>query len=63
MEDKRAIINAFLTAMEAWHHDEDNPVAEATDFEVINPERQIDFDLNGVKYSITLTAHRPKKEV
>lgn len=28
---------------------------------VVNPERQIDFALNGVHYSVTLTAHRPKK--
>lgn len=28
---------------------------------VANPERQIDFEYNGVHYSVTLTAHRPKK--
>ena len=31
------------------------------DCAVVNPERQIDFVLNGVHYSVTLTAHRPKK--
>ena len=28
---------------------------------VANPEQQIDFEYNGVHYSVTLTAHRPKK--
>lgn len=28
---------------------------------VVNPERQVDFVLNGVHYSVTLTAHRAKK--
>ena len=31
------------------------------DVTVSNPERQIDFIYNGVSYSVTLTAHRPKK--
>ena len=32
------------------------------DPEVVNPERQIDFEFGGVNYSVTLTAHRkPKK--
>lgn len=31
------------------------------DVVVVNPERQIDFVFNGVHYSATLTAHRPKK--
>lgn len=30
--------------------------------EVVNVERQIDFHLNGVHYSVTLTAHRPPKK-
>lgn len=29
---------------------------------VSNKERQIDFEFNGVKYSVTLTAHRPPKK-
>lgn len=29
---------------------------------VSNKERQIDFEYNGVKYSVTLTAHRAPKE-
>ena len=30
--------------------------------ELVNPERQVDFHLNGNYYSITLTCHRPPKE-
>ena len=30
--------------------------------ELVNPERQVDFHLNGNHYSITLTCHRPSKE-
>ena len=29
---------------------------------VSNKERQIDFEFNGVQYSVTLTAHRPSKK-
>lgn len=29
---------------------------------VVNVERQVDFILDGVNYSVTLTAHRPPKE-
>ena len=29
---------------------------------VSNKERQIDFEFNGVQYSVTLTAHRPPKK-
>lgn len=60
-EDKRAIMNALMSAMESWHHDEESPVANATNFDLSNVERQIDFVLNGVSYSVTLTAHRPPK--
>ena len=61
-EDKRAIMNALMSAMESWHHDEESAVANATNFDLSNVERQIDFVLNGVSYSITLTAHRPPKK-
>ena len=60
-EDKRAIMNALMSAMEGWHHDEESPVADATGFDPSNVERQIDFVLNGVSYSVTLTAHRAPK--
>ena len=29
---------------------------------VVNVERQVDFILDGINYSVTLTAHRPPKE-
>ena len=29
---------------------------------ISNKERQIDFEFNGVQYSVTLTAHRPPKK-
>ena len=61
-KDKRAIMNALMSAMEGWHHDEESMVADATDFTLSNIERQIDFVLNGVSYSVTLTAHRPPKK-
>ena len=60
-EDKRAIMNALMSAMESWHHDEESAVADATGFDLSNVERQIDFVLNGVSYSVTLTAHRAPK--
>jgi hypothetical protein len=38
-------------------------MAELPDkLEVVNPERQIDFWLDGKHYSLTLTQHRLKKE-
>ena len=38
-------------------------MAELPDrLEVVNPERQIDFWLDGNHYSLTLTQHRQKKE-
>ena len=49
-EDKRLLIDCLRDAVQ----DFDN-------CEVVNPERQIDFHLNGVHYSVTLTAHRPAK--
>lgn len=32
-----------------------------TDLQLVNSERQIDFEYAGVKYSLTLTAHRAPK--
>ena len=50
--EKRDILKAlFELAEDCW----DNA-------ELVNPERQIDFHLNGNHYSITLTCHRPPKE-
>lgn len=50
-EDKRLLIDCLLDALK----DFDNAV-------VVNPERQVDFHLNGTHYSVTLTAHRPPKD-
>lgn len=50
-EDKRLLIDCLMDALK----DFDNA-------EVVNPERQVDFHLNGVHYSVTLTAHRPPKD-
>lgn len=50
--EKRDILKAlFELAEDCW----DNA-------ELVNPERQVDFHLNGNHYSITLTCHRPPKE-
>ena len=50
--EKRDILKAlFELAEDCW----DNAV-------LVNPERQVDFHLNGNHYSITLTCHRPQKE-
>ena len=50
-EDKRFLIDCLFDSLK----DFDN-------CEIVNPERQIDFWLNGIHYSATLTAHRaPKK--
>lgn len=56
-EDKRFIIAVLHEAMQATG--EHAPLGDGGT--IVNPERQIDFELNGVKYSITLTAHRPPK--
>lgn len=47
-EDKRALVALIAELFEGC--------------EVVNPERQIDFAHKGVSYSVTLTAHRAKKE-
>lgn len=51
-EDKRYIIQWLEEAVET----------NCGACEVVNVERQIDFQMNGVCYSITLTAHRPPKK-
>lgn len=50
-EDKRLLIDCLQDALK----DFDN-------CEVVNPERQVDFVLNNVYYSVTLTAHRKPKQ-
>jgi hypothetical protein len=49
-EDKRLIIDCLKDTL-----------ADFDNCEIVNAERQIDFHLNGVHYSVTLTAHRPPK--
>ena len=50
-EDKRLLVDCLRDALQDFD-----------DCEVVNPERQVDFTLNGVHYSVTLTAHRKPKE-
>lgn len=50
-EDKRLLVDCLFDALK-----------EFDSCQVINPERQVDFMLNGVAYSVTLTAHRPPKD-
>lgn len=56
--DKRFIISVLHEAMQATGEH----CSLGHDITIVNPERQIDFVLNGVAYTITLTAHRPKKK-
>ena len=49
-EDKRLLVDCLRDTLQ-----------EFEGCEVVNPERQVDFYLNGVHYSVTLTAHRPPK--
>ena len=50
--EKRKILEAlYELALNRWEN-----------AELVNPERQVDFHLNGNHYSITLTCHRPPKE-
>ena len=37
-------------------------MGDKTEFSITNPERYIDFTLNGKNFTISLTEHRPKKE-
>jgi len=50
-EDKRFLVDCLRDTLQ-----------EFEGCEVVNPERQVDFHLNGVHYSVTLTAHRPPKD-
>ena len=55
--DKRFIISVLYEAMQSTGEH----ASLGHNIKVANPERQIDFEYNGVHYSVTLTAHRPKK--
>lgn len=57
-EDKREIISTVADNLfRVFGPNEEKPEG----VEVTNPERQIDFLYRDVRYSITLTAHRPPK--
>ena len=62
--EKRSIISAIARAMNNFHHnDEGDPSEFVEQVEIVNAERQIDFHLNGNHYSLTLTCHRPPKDL
>lgn len=50
-EDKRFLIDCL-----------NDTFKDFDDFNISNPEREVTFNLNGIRYSVTLTAHRKKKE-
>lgn len=52
--DKRDIISALYDGLLSY-------LDGLAHVDMINQERQLDFDWKGVKYSVTLTAHRPPK--
>ena len=60
-EDKRALVAVLASCLSDCHRHEDEPTEGVEQVQVVNPERQVDFHLNGVHYSVTLTAHRPPK--
>ena len=61
-EEKRALVALLASCLEDCHRrDEDDPVCGVGEVQTANPERQVDFMLNGVHYSVTLTAHRKPK--
>ena len=59
-EDKRDIIAALDDGLLSYLGDDNGNGLEHT--EVVNVERQIDFEWKGIRYSVTLTAHRPPKK-
>lgn len=62
--EKRSIISAIARAMNNFHHnDEGDPSEYVEQVEIVNAERQIDFHLSGNHYSLTLTCHRPPKDL
>jgi hypothetical protein len=57
--DKRTILCALYDGLLSFLADENRKTIDHVDMP--NPERQLDFTWKGVSYSVTLTAHRPKK--
>lgn len=62
-EEKRSLIEQIASAMESFHHMEEEIPASGVDLvEIVNPEREITFKIGENCYSLTLTCHRkPKK--
>lgn len=58
-EAKRDILCALYDGLLSFLADEQGKGLDKV--EMTNVERQLDFDWQGVKYSVTLTAHRPPK--
>lgn len=56
--DKREIISTIATNLTRICGEN---LEAPQNIEIVNVEKQIDFLYNGVSYSVTLTAHRPKK--
>ena len=57
--DKQDIMSALYDGLLSYLTDESRKAIDHVD--MTNPERQLDFNWKGVSYSVTLTAHRPKK--
>lgn len=62
-EEKRALIEALTSALESFHHrDEEEVASQVEGVEIVNPEREISFKVGEHEYSLTMTQHRKKKE-
>lgn len=61
-EEKRALIEALTSALESFHHlDEEEIASHVEGVAIVNPEREISFKIYDHEYSLTLTQHRKKK--
>lgn len=61
-EEKRALIEALTSALESFHHrDEEEIASQVEGVAIVNPEREICFKVGEHEYSLTMTQHRKKK--
>ena len=61
-EEKRALIDALMSALEDFHHGDEEEIASHVEgVAIVNPEREISFKIYDHEYSLTLTQHRKKK--
>ena len=61
-EEKRSLIEQIASAMESFHHMEEEIPASGVDLvEIVNPEREITFKIGENCYSLALTCHRKPK--